>query len=53
MFGGHGQDYFYDGLAFGLSLIPFAIIVALIAASLLKEPPKHRASVRERKARNS
>jgi hypothetical protein len=52
MFGGRGQDYFYDGLAFALSLIPFALIAALLVASLLEEPLKVRAAARERKGRN-
>jgi hypothetical protein len=51
MFGGHGQDYFSDSIAFALSLIPFALIAALIVASLRKEPLKPRATVRERRAR--
>ena len=51
MFGGHGQDYFYDTVAFALSLIPFAFIAALIVASLVEEPLKLRATARERKVR--
>jgi len=52
MFGGHGQDYFYDNLAFALSLIPFAFVVALIVASILEEPFKVRATVRVGKRLN-
>lgn len=37
MFGGHGQDYSYDTVAFALSLIPFVFVGALIAASLCKK----------------
>jgi heme exporter protein D len=48
MFGGYGQDYFYDSLAFGLSLIPFGLIAALLVASLLEEPLKVRAEARHR-----
>jgi hypothetical protein len=52
MFGARGQDYLYDSLAFALSLIPFAFIAALIVVSLHKEPPKLRATLRERNLRN-
>jgi hypothetical protein len=37
VFGGHGQDYFYDNLTFAISFIPFFFIAALIAASYLEE----------------
>lgn len=51
MFGGQGQDYFYDGVAFAASLVPFAFVAALIVASLLEEPLKVRAALRERRVR--
>lgn len=43
MFGGHGQDYFYDTLGFVISLIPFVLIAALIVAARLEEPLRTRA----------
>ena len=43
MFGGHGQDHFYDSLAFAISLIPILFIAALIVASYLEEPLRVRA----------
>jgi hypothetical protein len=43
VFGGHGQDYFYDTIAFAISLIPFFFIAALIVASYLEEPLRVRA----------
>ena len=43
MFGGHGQDFFYDNLAFAISLIHFAFVAALIVASVLEEPLRVRA----------
>lgn len=49
MFGGYGQDYFYDSVWFAVSLVPFAFVAALIGASLLEEPLKVRAAVRQRK----
>lgn len=48
MFGGHGQDFFYDTIAFAISLIPFGLVAALIVASLVQEPLRVRAVVRER-----
>lgn len=43
MFGGHGQDYFYDALAFAISLVPIFLVAALIVASYLEEPLRVRA----------
>jgi hypothetical protein len=37
MFGGHGQDYFYDRLAFALFLFPFLLVASLVAASKFQE----------------
>ena len=51
MFGGHGHDYFYDSLAFALSLIRFAVVAALVVASLLDQPLKLHPTIRERKVR--
>lgn len=52
MFGGHGQDFFYDSVAFAISLIPFGFVAALIVASLVQEPLRVRAVVRERSRRS-
>jgi ABC-type sugar transport system permease subunit len=49
IFGGLGQNFFYDDVAFAISLIPFVLVAALIVASLLEEPLKVRAAVRARK----
>jgi ABC-type sugar transport system permease subunit len=46
MFSSHGQDYFFDSIAFLISLIPFGLVAALIVASLVQEPLKARAAVR-------
>jgi hypothetical protein len=48
MFGGQGQNFFYDDVSFAISLIPFGFVAALIVASLLEEPLKVRAAVREK-----
>jgi hypothetical protein len=49
IFGGQGQNFFYDDIAFVLSLIPFVFVAALIVASRLEEPLRVRAAVRKRK----
>lgn len=43
MFGGQGQDYFYDTLGFVFALVPFVFIAALIVAASLEEPLRARA----------
>jgi hypothetical protein len=52
MFGGHGQNYVSDTIAFAISLIPFSFIAALIVASLQEKRLRTRATVRERKGRS-
>ena len=44
MFSGHGNDYLNDGVALALFMIPFALILVLIVASLVDEPLKLRAA---------
>jgi hypothetical protein len=47
----HVLDHSQDTLAFALSLIPFALLTALLFASRLKEPFSARSAVRERNRR--
>jgi peptidoglycan/LPS O-acetylase OafA/YrhL len=42
----HGTSYALDTVAFGFSLIPFVLILALIVASFVEEPLRMRATVR-------
>jgi len=51
IFGGQGQNFFYDDVAFALSLIPFVLVAALIVASRLEEPLRVRATIRKRKGK--
>ena len=47
IFSGHGADFLYDVTNFGIALIPFGFVAALIVASLFEEPLRVLARERE------
>jgi hypothetical protein len=49
MFNGHGQNYFVDAIAFGLSTLPVCFVFVLIVAAMLEE----RSRVRGRRRRSN
>ena len=51
VFSGHGADFLYDVTNFGIALIPFGFVTALIVVSLLQEPLRVHARERARRTK--
>ena len=49
MFLSHGQNYFIDAVAFTASIIPVALLIGLVALSLLEDSRRRYRAGRRRK----